>query len=464
MNLQKKFSYPYLTCLCICLLLTVTMLFRTDAEVAGFPVYTLFLFLIMLMWLAGRVVYADREGQTFLSIHCFADTVSAITILCAVGSILGKLFRNPEEGAIDFSWNAEVIALALICLLVSAGIQFRFLYLEVIMYSGLLVSGMFLLTYFTDIKTGEGINAMFSDSGMMASCFMLIGMIGVYGYCAGRDRLRSLFCFCVSGIAFFALFLNKNVVSLWLMAVYFLAVPVVLCPTAALVKRVMQMFFLYGFMLSNMSLLTEFTNVLYKEVSYAAELSVYLDLLLASGGIAFFRYWDRIPVNVDMERLVLRRMQKKYRFLLKITLILFFVIILGAGGWNELTGKEGVGAELLQLLAVPLAEEAGRGKGAFLYCVENTGVVSGIFAIFYALVLGERMRMNYREEKGLTSILILVSAVFLLQLLFWNPGIHNTVVYFFLSAAACFYQEEYRKTTGVRVNADELSVEIQEIK
>lgn len=462
--MQEKFSYPYLTCLCICLLLTVSMLFMTDEEVAGFPAYTLFLFLIVLVWLICRVVYANREGRAFLTIHYFADTVSVTTIVCAICSIIGKLFRNPEEGAIDFSWNAEAIALALICLLVSTGIQFRFLYLDVILYSGLLVSGIFMLTYFTDIKIGEGINEMFSDSGIMASYFMLIGMISVYGYCAGRDRLRSLFCFFVSGISFLALFLNKNVISLWLMVIYFLAVPVVLCPTAALVKRVMQMFFLYGFMLSNMSLLTEFTNVLCKDVSYAVESSVYLDLLMTVGGIAFFRYWDRIPENVDMERLVLRRMQKKYLFFLKIILALFGVIILGASGWRELTNGVGVWTELLRLLAVPLADEAGRGRSAFLYCFQNTGAAFGFFAMFYMLVLAERMRMNYREEKGLTSILILVSMAFMFQILFWNPGIHNTVVYFFLLAAACFYQEEYRKTTGVKVNADELSVEIQEIK
>lgn len=462
--MQKKFSYTYLTDLCICLLLSITMLFRSDIEIAGFPVYTILLFLIVLAWLAGRIICANRKEKAFLSIHYFADTVSVTAVICAVCSIIGKLFRNPEEGAIDFSWNAEAIALALICLLVSAGIRFHFLYLNVILYSGLFVSGMFMLTYFANIQIVGAFNEVFADPESMASYFMLIGMISVYGHCVSRDRLRSVFYCLVSGIAFFALFLNKNIVSLWLMVIYFLAVPVVLRPTAALVKRVMQMFFLYGFMLSNMCFLTEYTQVFYKDVSYASELSVYYDLLMVVAGTAFFKYWDRIPENVDGERLVLRRMQKKYRFLLKLTLFLFIVIILGANGWKELTGGSGACTELLRLLAVPLADEAGSGASLFLNCFQNTGAVSVFFIMFYVLVLAERMRINYREDKELTGILILISAVFILQILFWDPGIHNTVVYVFLLAAACFYQEEYRKITGVRLNADELSVEIQEIK
>lgn len=462
--MPKKFSCTYLTHLCICLLLTATMLFITDTEIAGFPVYTLILFLIVLTWLICRVVYAGRAGQAFLSIHYFADTVSAAAIVCAVCSAIGKLFRNPDGGAIDFSRNAEVIALALICLLVSAGIQFRLLYFDLILYSGLLVSGIFMLTYFVDTDIWDRVDAVFADSGIMASYFMLVSMIGVYGYCVNRDRLRSAFYLIAAGIAFLALFLNKNVISLWLMVIYFLAVPVVLCPTAALVKRVTQAFFLYGFMLSNMSLLTEYMQILCKDISYAPELSVYLDLLMAAGGIAFVKYWDRVPENIDREKLVLRRMQKKYRFLLKMTLALFIVIIFGGSGWNELPKEKGVLPGMLGLLAAPLADEAGRGKSGFLYCFQNMGVVSGLFLIFYLLVLAERMRVNYREEKTLTNILILVSVVFMLQILFWNPGIHSTAVYFFLLAAASFHQEEYRQAMGVRVNTADLLMEIQEIK
>ena len=80
-----------------------------------------------------------------------------------------------------------------------------------------------------------------------------------------------------------ALFVNQSSISLWMMAFYFLALPVVLRPTALLVKRVMQLFFMYLFMLSNMSLLTEYTDVFRKEIVYSLQHSVYVDLLLAAG-------------------------------------------------------------------------------------------------------------------------------------------------------------------------------------
>ena len=52
-----------------------------------------------------------------------------------------------------------------------------------------------------------------------------------------------------------AIALNHDILSFWILAIYFLAMPIVLRPTAKLVKRDMQLFFLFVFMLSNRSLL-----------------------------------------------------------------------------------------------------------------------------------------------------------------------------------------------------------------
>lgn len=301
----------------------------------------------------------------------------------------------------------------------------------------------------------------FTDSAGVSSYFLLIAMVSAYAYCVCRDKMRSAFYMMVSGISFFVLFINQNAVSLWLMGIYFLAVPVMLRPTAILVKRAMQMFFMYLFMLSNMSLLTEYTQFIQSEISYSLEHSVYIDLLVAAGGVVFFHYWDRIPEGMDLERLVLRKMQKAYRFMLMAVMLVFVAVVLG-GGWEAL--PEGITYDMVKSFVVPLVEDVGRNKGGILQCFQMIGVFPGLLLLISMVLFLDKMHRNYTPDKPVTDILIIISGIFLIQLLFWNPGIHNTVCYFYLLVTACFYKEERERVESVGIRISDLELKIQEIQ
>lgn len=459
--MYQKFNYTWLADKCICVLLVLSMFSVVRTEVAGFPVYSLLLLTVVSVWMLGKILYAGREGQPFLMVRYRTDTAAFAAILYAVISAVIKLFSNPDDGWIDFSWNAEVIALAVLCLLVSAETQFRDLYLDLLLYSGLLTAGVYMLLNLTDGLETDWLLAAFSDSGQTASYFMLVGMVSVYACCTGKDKMRSVFYMMTAGVSFMALFVNQSSISLWLMAFYFLALPVVLRPTALLVKRVMQLFFMYLFMLSNMSLLTEYTDIFRKEIFYSLQHSVYVDLLLATGGAVFFCYWERIPAGTALERLVLRKLQKGYRMLVKV-IALLFVVTAAAGGRMELPGKA-VG-DMFRTFVLPLSEEMG-GRESGLWCVfQGYGVFPGLFLIIMIVLFADRMYRNYAEDKTVTGALSLISGIFVVQLLFWNPGLHNIVCYFYLILTASFYKEERKQVKSVGISAADLELKIQEIQ
>lgn len=459
--MYQKITYTWLADKCICILLVLSMFSVVRTEVAGFPVYSLLLLTVVSVWMLGKILYAGREGQPFLMVRYRTDTAAFAAILYAVISAVIKLFSNPDDGWIDFSWNAEVIALAVLCLLVSAETQFRALYLDLLLYSGLLTAGVYMLLNLTDGLETDWLLAAFSDSGQTASYFMLVGMVSVYACCTGKDKMRSAFYMMTAGVSFMALFVNQSSISLWLMAFYFLALPVVLRPTALLVKRVMQLFFMYLFMLSNMSLLTEYTDIFRKEIFYSLQHSVYVDLLLAAGGAVFFCYWERIPAGTALERLVLRKLQKGYRMLVKV-IALLFVVTAAAGGRMELPGKT-VG-DMFRTFVLPLSEEMG-GRESGLWCVfQGYGVFPGLFLIIMIVLFADRMYRNYAEDKTVTGALSLISGIFVVQLLFWNPGLHNIVCYFYLILTASFYKEERKQVKSVGISAADLELKIQEIQ
>lgn len=457
--MSTKVNFTWLSEKLILFLLMISMLLTKDIKVADFPLYSLLLFLTASVWMAAKVFLRQKEGQGFWPIRYWTDLMAALTVLYEIAAIVLKLFRDPDKGAIDFSGNAEMLAFAVLYFSLSSGMRFREIYFDMILYGGLLCCTFFLFPYFTGIQTPEYGKLLFADGGAAASCFLLVSMVGVYQYCFCRDRMRSFFYLAVSAVGFLALFLNRNIISFWLMTAYFIALPVWLRPTAQLIKRSAQMFFLFGFMLSNMSLLTEYTRVILTDFSYPLEHSVYLDLLLAAGGIVFFQYWEKIPEGIDLERLVMRKMRRLYKGILMTLGILFAGTVIGADRWAALGEK--MSEEAWKGFALPLVEAVKQGESGFCSCFREAGAAAGLFGIVFFVFLIGRMRRNYGLDKPVTGILSLLSGVFMIQLLFWKPAVNTLTVYFMLLLFAAFQQEERSRLVSIKIREEVLKESLQ---
>lgn len=238
------------------------------------------------------------------------------------------------------------------------------------------------------------------------------------------------------------------------MIIYFIAMPVLLRPTALFVKKDMQMFFLFVLMLSNMSLLTGYTQVIVKELSYSLEYSVYLDLLLAIGALFFFHYWDQIPEEIDLERLVMRKMRRGYQLLLKMTSILFIGIVLGLNKWKEL--GDGALDTAFAEAAVSLSDSVRQTESAFYACFRDIGAAGSIFIITFFILLADRMYRKFSFDRPATGNSILISSLFMIQLFFWKPAVNTLAVYLILFFGAAFNIEEREKVTSIKIRKEEL--------
>lgn len=450
--MSTKVNVTWLSDKLILFLFMISILLTKEVRVFDFPVYSLLLFLAAFGWMAAKVFSWQKGGQVFGPIRYRTDLMAVLVLFYEIAAIIMKLFRDPDKGAIDFSGNAEMLAFVVLYFCLSSGMRFRQVYFDVILYGGLLLCTVFLFPHFTGIQV-KGYGEL-ADKGAAASCFLLICMVGVYQYCFCRDRLRSYFYLAVSAVGFLALLINQHIVSFWLMTVYFIAMPVLLRPTAQLVKKNAQMFFLFGFMLSNMSLLTGYTQAILTELSYSLEHSVYLDLLLAAGGILFFHFWDKIPEGIDLDRLVMRKMRRVYKGLLWAFGILFAGIVLGADRWAAFGGE--MLEEAWKGFAIPLVEAVRQEESGFYFCFQEAGVAAGIFMIVFFIFLIGRMRRNYGLDKPVTGILTLMSIIFMVQLLFWKPAGNMLAVYFILLLFAAFQKEEKSRLVSIRIKGEVL--------
>lgn len=363
--------------------------------------------------------------------------------------ILYKIVITNEENLESFGYEIVVLAMAALYVLIMSRPVFREFYFDILLYSSLVVFALLLIKYFCGNGVDGAIAVLLQDKSGIGSYTVLVCMAGVWQYIKCEDKLRSFFYLGVLVIGFFVLFVNQSRVSFWIMAAVFIAVPILQRPTAELVKRDMTVFFIYLFLLCNMSLITSYTNLLYIDVTFDLEQSVYLELLIALGGICFFRYWDRIPEGVDLRRLVMRRMRRGYQFLLRSMSVIAAGMILGGNLWKELPDRFGMKA--WKGFAIPLIDEINQEKSTFYLCFEQFGVIGSLLLLSLCVLLVAELKKKYRFDKPVTGMLVLISGVFLAQLLFCKVSISILPVYWMFLILAISYKEKEEKWSVTKI-------------
>lgn len=432
----------------ICFIIGIYPLLLFDFDLGNFYIQQFILFLCTM----GALLYCFlliRTGEWKLSIcQSRTDFVVLALIIYVFLNLIMKMINTDKAEAVRFDSEITILVLAVLYFLITARPVFKAMYFDILLFAGLIVFMLLLAEYLFGEGTNTGLAILVQDKSGIASYTLLVCMAGLWQYLKCKDRLRSVFYIGVLTVGFLIMFINQNRICIWLMIMVFLVIPVLQRPTAELVKKNMQMFFLYLFMLSNMSLLTGYTKLLQGKVSYDFQQSVYLELLTAVGGIFFFKYWDRIPEGIDLRRLVMRKMRRGYQFLFRLLSITFIGILLGGEHWKELPDRTGMNA--VKEFSVPLVEELQK-KSAFYLCFEQLGLIGGILILTLCVFLIAKLRKVCGFEKPVTSMLVLISSVFMIQLLFWNVSINTLPVYWIFMVLAITYREEKEKVISNKV-------------
>lgn len=440
--------------LLICFITGIYPLLLFELDLGSFYIQSLVLFTAVM----GVLLYSFlliRSGAWRLKLFQSRLDVAVLVLTAyAFLKIIIKMIRMTETKIERFDPEIMILTMAVLYLLITVKPMFTERYLDILLFSGLIVFALLLVKYLCIGEAGGMLSILTQDNAKyasygVASYTMLVCMAGLWRYVKCEDRLRSFFYAGVLSVGFLVMFINQNRMSIWLMIMVFIALPVLQRPTAELVKRNMQIFFIYLFMLCNMSLLANYTNLLQVTVNYDLKQSVYLELLVAVGGLFFFKFWDRIPQGVDTKRLVMRKMRRGYQFLFKLICIVFVGILLGGERWKEL--PDGMGMSAVKGFAVPLAEEVRQGKSAFYVCFEQLGIVGGLLILILCVLLIAGLRKSYRFDKPVTSMLVLISYIFLIQLLFWKISISILPVYWIFIVLAISYKEEKEKLVSSKI-------------
>ncbi|MBD5476282.1 MAG: hypothetical protein HDR17_09970 [Lachnospiraceae bacterium] len=453
---NKKNSFLNVSEKIIFILFGVSMLVLIRPDIGEISLQTFLIFLISLVWV-GTGIYFLRKGRLTIKKEFYRmDLLAGVLFIWEFLSVIGKMIQSTGETTVDYSINVAIMSLVILYFLFMQILSFKRNYLDIILYIGLLVMAFMMFCFLCDMEFLWMIAETIENTGQAASFLMLIGMIVIYQYCMCQDKFRSCFYLLTCGVTFLLLFINYNIISLWIMVLIFFMIPVWFRPTAALIKKDMQVMFLYVFMLSNMSLLTNYTSLLIVDLPFELEHSVYLELLFAIGAAVFFYYWDRIPNGADPDRLILRKLRRIYKFLTIATIIIFSGLLFGGSKWNSL--GEGAGSSMIKSFAIPLIKDLSQNDNIFIIGIEKIGLTGIVLILVFLIMAIGRIGRNRGFDKPMTGLFSMITIIFMLQLLFWVPAMNVLPIYLYFMVLALFYKEERIKVKSTVFNIERKEV------
>lgn len=420
--MKVKASEQNITVWFIRIVIVCSMLSVWKVKAGGMDLLPILLFVVVLAWMTCHIIQINRGQKSWRQSYGRLDVIMGLLLLYELLQLIVTLVSAAEDEVPDYSLNLLIIGLIMLYVLMMETGGMERSYLDLILYSGLIVMMVLLLGYLCSPRIGESL-ILWGNQMASASYLLLIATVGVLQYCTSKIPLQSYFYAMCTFISFFLLGCNHSVISFWILGITILLVPILLRPTALLIKKAMQMLFVFLFLLSNMSLVTNYTGLLLVETTYDLEHSVYLDFLLAFGGVLFFHYWDRMPKKVRLDRIVLRRLYRVEKQIVKVCLMILLLFIIGGSAWQSLdSGRMSIQA--LQGFTGSLWEEMERNQSFFFQCVARQGIVGAVLCILVIIFATERVSRAFGWDKVMHGVLGVVLSGILLQLLLWEGCIN----------------------------------------
>lgn len=393
-------------------------IFWSDIIVFGMPINAVIILAATLLMLIFDVWDGQKKQELMFDGLSWLDIVIYLIGLLALVSLVGKIIFNPTE------YLKEMLAITIVLMYYLLRKRCVITENQVMAFSifGMITNTLLLWHYLVDDSFDFILQAMLQNN-LVATWLVIVVTINVVSYCIYDSKW--FWHGANAMVGFFLLLIQKNIPSLVLILILFFTLPFIYKPTKQLIKKDMQMLFVYAFMLCNMSLITGYTEVFDKELglSYDLETSVYLELLLSVFGVFFFNFWDKLG-NED-SREDLRRTRLFFR---RVTLFLILFLLAFIGVFVK--GSSSLMPEVINKFVAQTRDNAASQKSLLVLMSEGFGIVGVALAMYFLYSILESLR-NQRKLKATRQqkLARVMAFMFVLQSIFLTQCMATTMIY-----------------------------------
>lgn len=439
-TLTGKIAELYMIVICLCY-----PLFLLDAKVMGVSFKVLLFYILTMCLFVSFFALAVEKHFSFRRLHgrIAKEPEARVSALCERLLVLTGIVNfimipvKIAQGKADYEQNFLVAGLVLAFYLMTNRFTFYKYYVNLLLISGAVVfSGMMIHT----IGTTEfmmPIKLLMADKQTAVSYIFLISSLSAVKYCIEDKSENDSLYLLLSGIGYFLLFTNGSRMGILLGSVIFPAIPLLFGTRVRIVKRTVTVAFLYFFLLSNMSLIANYTTLLKVETTYQLMNSIYLDLCMAIAGVCFFTYWDKLSEGAEESDMELPEFKAVLQFLCKAGAILFALFFL-CGGYLQ-SVAQGEFVKNICLFVQELQNEIGQGQNVLAESYAEFGSAGVLVVLTLFLLFCDRVvRSGAWKEAGKNGGMQSLKAVFMIfavQFLFMPINAVVTPIY----AVCCGY-------------------------
>jgi len=219
------------------------------------------------------------------------DFAMIILFVFGLGSMFYKIFT--AQGNIE----NEMIALAIVFsyYVFSCREDFPRFFTDIFLAAGAVIY-VFLYLFFFLGKTVGWIHAIIRDEKQWSAWIILTVMLGMICYCKdSRHGVRSVCGMAMSLAGFFLLLLYQDVIGVYFMGMLILLIPAINWPNRRIIKRGMQLLFIWTAMLCNIRVFMEMTGMEVRVELYSTGCSACIEIAAVMVGILLLLAWDNMP-------------------------------------------------------------------------------------------------------------------------------------------------------------------------
>lgn len=363
------------------------------------------------------------------------DFYMAAILLLSLGNIFIRIFQDNR----DYTFGLLVSISVLSFFTISAQEEylneftvFECLDLLLIVCAVIYVELIFHLTVFPQFF--GMIDFLLQDKTIMRSFLVLSVSINILQFCCNKKKSKDSIYLILGSIGYFLLFLQQDILSILLISVLFLIIPLLFVPTAWLIKKSLILAFLFFFILGNMPLIINYTEILELDLQFDVMICIYADLLITIAGMVILLYWERIPKGFSIDVVVMKKMQKMYMYILELCgiLLVAFLFLGPLEGFDEQAGLE-----ILNQFIVYLTEAIKETEGTFRQVFKEYGILGILLLamLFREIIVVIKKRFDHSMQ---STVLTIITVVFIIQSFFYEQQVVTTPLYTFLITIALF--------------------------
>ena len=248
-----------------------------------------------------------------------------IYIVVFILSVISIAFKSEQYEYDDY---IVVISGVLLCFGLKMQNNWKRWYFDYLLYSG----GFVLVLYFVNTAVAHDMiplwNRGTSDIWYINMVALLVMMIsaGQYIYC--DDKIMQIVYIVCAVLATVVMAINESTGAMIIVLVMMLVYAIAIVPIAKIMQKLFQIFFIFSFLICNMSLLVNYTSIVQVDnLVYHLESSIVGEIILFTFGLLIIRHWDRIPQEADLKKVRMIKLQIRLQVILKVVCCMIVICL-----------------------------------------------------------------------------------------------------------------------------------------